>query len=311
MPEWLLTNSDLGGHNVVSDPSEADIIIFAETYDGLDPYFFDVVRHPVYRQFSDKCILYHINDTAHTLCRTISPSVERTHPNSRSRRSFSYIVRVHENTARGIVQPQGGRGKYLFSFIGDPATHPVRRRILTLRHPEALLRPASGISAMGMDKSERESFHRRYIEDTLYSDFVLCPRGFGASSMRLFEVMELGRVPVVIADSWLPVAGLPWNEFAVFVMEKDVSQIPALLESRRGDAVGMGIRARAVWEQYFSPGKVLESLISTATELLEQPYGPKEKWQDRLALSHPKHWRNILGWWRRHLRRNSRQSQAS
>jgi hypothetical protein len=300
VPEWLVAHSNPGPNVLTPDPAEADLILFAETYDGLDPYFFEVVRHPVFRRFPAKCVLYHINDTAHTLCRTISPSVESTHPNARSRRSFSYVIRVHENTARSSVPAPPHPGKYLFSFIGDPATHPVRQELLKLQHPESILRAASGISAMGMDAAEREAFHRRFIEDTLDSLFVLCPRGMGASSMRLFETMELGRAPVIIADSWLRVADVPWHEFALFVKEKDVTQIPSLLKTHRDQAVAMGLRARAVWEQHFSPAHVLESLISTGQYLLSQPYGALEKWQDLLALSHPKHWRNILGWWRRH-----------
>jgi hypothetical protein len=302
VPDWLVAHSNPGPHVLTPDPAEADLILFAETYDGLDPYFFEVVRHPVFRRFPDKCVLYHINDTAHTLCRTISPSVESTHPNARSRRSFSYVVRVHENTARSSVPAFSHPGKYLFSFIGDPATHPIRQELLKLKHPQAILRSASGISAMAMDTQTRAAFHRRFIEETLDSLFVLCPRGLGASSMRLFETMELGRAPVVVADSWLPVAHLPWNEFALFVKEKDVEQIPSLLESHRDQAVAMGIRARAVWDQHFSPAHVLESLISTAQDLLGQPYGAREKWQDFRELSHPKHWRNIVGWCRRRLK---------
>lgn len=299
VPDWLQSYSDPGGHELTDNPEEANLIIFAEIYDGLDPYFFDIVRHPVFRRFPDKCVLYHISDTTATRCRTISPSVELTHFNARSRRSFSYVVRVHDNPFRSADWDRNRSARFLFSFVGDSATHPVRQQILKLKHPDALLRAASGVSAMGMDDAQREAFQRRYIEEMLESLFVLCPRGLGPASMRLFEAMEMGRAPVIIGDSWLPVAKLPWADFAFFVKEKDVGQIPSLLVANRHLAVAMGRKARAVWEQHFSPERVFGELVSTAAELLREPYGNKEKWQDRLMLSHPKHWRSLLGWWRR------------
>lgn len=299
--EGLQKLSSPAGHELTDDPAEADLILFAEVYDGLDPYFFDVVRHPVFRCFPDKCVLYHINDTTASLCRTISPSVESTHLNARCRRSFSYMFRVHENPFRSAEWDRDRPTRFLFSFVGDPSTHPVREQLLKLRYSDALLRGASGVSAMGMDDVQREAFQRRYIEEMLESLFVLCPRGLGPASMRLFEAMEMGRAPVIIGDSWLPVAKLPWADFAFFVKEKDVGQIPSLLAANCHRAVAMGRKARAVWEQYFSPECVFGELIATAAELLSEPYGIKEKWQDWLMLSHPKHWRNLLGWWRRRL----------
>lgn len=301
VPDWLLHHSHPGSHELCDDPEEADLILFAEVFDGLDPYFFNIVRHPVFRRFPNKCVLYHINDTTETLCRTISPSVKSTHLNVRCRRSFSYVVRVHDNPWRSAVWNRERPAKFLFSFVGDPGTHPVRRQILNLQHPEAWLRSAIGSSAIGMDAAKREVFQRRYIEEMLDSCFVLCPRGLGPTSMRLFEAMELGRAPVVIGDSWLPVAHLPWEEFALFVPEKDIAIIPALLEKNRHRAMAMGRKARIVWEDHFSHERVFGALIETAAELLCEPYGCRERLLDWMMLSHPKHWRYLLGWFRRHV----------
>jgi hypothetical protein len=300
--DWLIKNSDPGPHEVTRDPDKADLILFAETYSSMDPYFFDVVRHPVFRRYPEKSVLYHISDTPLTLCRTISPSVERIHPNPKARRSFSYILRVHDNTMLKAVVNSQKAPRFLFSFIGDPATHPVRQRLLALRHPDALLRAGKGVSALKMDVATKQLFHRKYLEDTLDSCFVLCPRGIGASSMRLFETMELGRVPVVIGDSWMPITQVPWNEFAVFVPEAEVETIPALLESLKDQALVMGKRARDVWEQVFSPERVFQTLIDTASDLLEQRYGVAQQIRDFLPLTHPRHWHNLQVWFRKRVR---------
>ena len=50
---------------------------------------------------------------------------------------------------------------------------------------------------------------------------MICPRGWGSSSIRLFEVMEMGRVPVIISDAWVNEAP-KWADFSVRVSEADV-----------------------------------------------------------------------------------------
>ena len=61
--------------------------------------------------------------------------------------------------------------------------------------------------------------------------FVLCPRGQGVSSIRLFEVMKSGRVPVIISDAFVPPAlqgRTGWTDAAIFVREHllDFSSMP-------------------------------------------------------------------------------------
>jgi hypothetical protein len=47
-----------------------------------------------------------------------------------------------------------------------------------------------------------------FIETALKSKFLLCPRGYGLNSFRLYEAFQLGCVPVIITD----IPYLPWND---------------------------------------------------------------------------------------------------
>lgn len=302
--EWLQHHSHPAGHKLTTDPADADLILFAETFAGLDPYFLDVVRHPVFREHRHKCVLYHISDSTLTLCRTVSPSIDRNHPNVHARRSFSYLFRVHDNPFLSEISEaaiaKAGR-TYLFSFVGDPQTHPVRKRLLDLCHPEALLKTATGSSATFMTEVERKPFQKDYLQTILDSEFVLCPRGLGPTSMRLFEVMQLGRAPVIISDEWLPVSGIPWEEFAFFVSEADVGLIPRLMEQNRHRALAMGKRAREVWLEHFSPQRAVEGLLQRALELTRIPFTARERMMDLLTLLPPTHWRILAACLRRSL----------
>lgn len=302
VPSWIVANCDTSGHNLVEDAEEADIIIFAESYASLDPFFFDVVRHPLYRRYSDKCVLYHYSDLVPTLCRTISPSVEFSQPNLHFRRSFHYIARRRDNPGLEF-QPKFARYNpgLLYSFVGSVRTHPIRKLIMGLQHPRALLRDTSAVESEDLGAKEKLQFHNSYIDMAVASKFVLCPRGIGPTSMRLFEVMQLGRVPVVIGDSWVPVPGVDWNSISLFVPERDIASLPQLLEERESQAEEMGSKARRCWEEKFAPEYAFHHLVGAAAQVLKQPCSKRHQLRNLVPLCNPAYFRMLAGYAKRNL----------
>jgi len=59
--------------------------------------------------------------------------------------------------------------------------------------------------------------------------FVLCPRGIAAYSHRIFESILLERVPVIIADDWVPFS-FPEQDYYIRIPEKEIGQIVPILE---------------------------------------------------------------------------------
>jgi hypothetical protein len=123
---------------------------------------------------------------------------------------------------------------------------------------------------------------REYVRDVLDSKFVLCPRGSSPSSYRLFEVMELGRCPVVISDDWIRISGVRWEDCAIFVPETDIDQIPIILEQHEHRAAELGGRAREAWEANFSHlarfRAMLDMLIQIRNGLLSRPVDHRRRW---------------------------------
>src|SRR5262249_2799424 len=114
-----------------------------------------------------------------------------------------------------------------FSFLGRIATHPVRSKILVFDSPKT---PCLD-TADGPRRFHNFDYSKTYVDLMRRSKFVLCPRGFGASSIRVFEAMCLGRVPVIISDQWQEPPGVPWSDCSIVVPESEVSHIPNLLAS--------------------------------------------------------------------------------
>jgi hypothetical protein len=173
---------------------------------------------------------------------------------------------------RGALQYQPDHSPCrLFSFVGSANAHPVRQRVMRLRHPDAILID-SYAESLAIQRGDRpavpsDEFIGRYVRGIQDCAFVLCPRGGGTSTFRLFEAMMLGRVPVIVSDQWVPPAGPDWDSFSLRVNEARVEAIPALLETRAADARLMGEAARSAWVDWFSEGASFHRTVDWCLEL--------------------------------------------
>ncbi len=72
----------------------------------------------------------------------------------------------------------------------------------------------------------------RYREHLDSCRFIACPLGDGLSSLRFFEALAWGRIPILIADQTaLPLEGtIPYHEFVVRIPEADLENWEAWVE---------------------------------------------------------------------------------
>ncbi len=294
-----------GVHSVASDQEEADLIVFVEFYGG-GWYFERVRRHALVRQHREKCFLFCANPYVIPFLPGVYAGVETPWASARTRPGF-YLGRTrNEFTTYTAPAPDL---PYLFSFMGSVRNAPVRERLCTLRHPRSFFQNTTAdfdrIQLRKMDRRERLDYDRRYAELTKASKFILCPRGVSASSIRLFETMRMGRVPVILSDDWVPPLGPRWEAFAIRVPEKDFPRIPRLLEEREAEAVAMGELARQEWEKWFSDEVLFHRLVELCLDIRNKRRLPETlgRWTAYAQYLQPFHFRRIAGATYRRLRR--------
>ncbi len=171
--------------------------------------------------------------------------------------------------------------RWLYSFQGvyrpDLYLTPVRQWILDLPpRNDALL--ASRREWHFEQQVYREQVHgqspdsRRHAEltseaadyaDTLQqSVFALCPSGSGPNTIRLWEALGYGAIPVILADGLrLPGDSALWQQAALHVPEtpQAVSALPARLDALRADHARLAAMQEAgqqLWQRYGLPGFV-------------------------------------------------------
>lgn len=278
-------------HQIAAHPEEADLVLFAEHHPRDDPFFLRVATHPWVRQYREKCFLYHDADDIIPLLPGLYPSVERSWYDPARCRPAHYIAKLRENVAISTPEHGGVSRRWLFSFLGATLTHPIRKQVIALQHGRSFLKDTGRRNAWTMSAGEEQDYQVSYAHVLRSSNFILCPRGRGPSSYRLFEAMQCGRVPVIISDEWVPVPGPDWESCSLRVAEKEISSIPQLLEGREECSVRMGQQARLEWEKWFSKEVSFCRIVDQCGELLETRRTPERKarWPVLVQLLRPVH----------------------
>jgi Exostosin family len=256
-----------GAHQLVEDPEKADLVLFI---DSARPDLRDIRDHPLYRENVEKTFVVHHGDRILPFVPGVYTCAEQGFSWAGRTRTGGYLTVVEDE--RFVFSSIDLERSYLFSFVGRSATASVRRSILDLRYPRCMLK----------DTSEARCGDA-YVEIMRRSSFVLCPRGYGSSSFRLFEALKMGRVPVVLSDAWIAPVGPDWASCALFVPEADVERLPHLLERLEGNAAEMGLAARHAWEDWFGPNVVFHRIVEWCLDLC------KERWLPERLARHAVH----------------------
>jgi exostosin family protein len=292
-------------HRLTNDPAAADIIIFVEFYGG-GWYFERVRRHRFARELREKCFVVCSNPFVIPFLPGVYTGIEKRWASSRTRPGF-YLGRAKNDFT--TYTPSAHDLPYLFSFMGAVRNAAVRQKLALLKHPRSFFQDTTAefdrVLFRQMGRRERLDYERRYAELIKASKFVLCPRGLSASSIRVFETMRIGRVPVILSDAWVPPRGPRWAECAIQVREKDFGRIPRILEDRETEAVEMGERARREWERWFSDEVLFHYLVELCLDIRNERRIPEAvgRWRAYLHYLQPFHLRRLLGAPYRTLRR--------
>lgn len=260
-------------HSLCASASEADAIVFIENTQFDDILFSTLLQHDLLLEFSDKCFMYNEMDRPWDVLPGLYACMAKSHIQHNRHRAFAYLSTPNQ-LIRNVFHESYER-KWLFSFMGAMSHH-CRRSIMKLQHDGAYLKDTSNFNVWNTGEEEMQQRARHYAQVLGESQFVLCPRGIGSSSIRLYETLEAGRVPVVIADSWVPPSETDWS-FAVQVQERRIAGIPALLESMADESIDRGQAAREAWLASYAPGTLFNTLGNSIESLVLAGNGKLQK----------------------------------
>lgn len=158
-------------------------------------------------------------------------------------------------------------GLTTIGFCGCPHTHPVRMKVIrelpSMLPCRFLLRDRFWGGA-----PHDPTLIREFFDNILATDLTLAIRGAGNFSIRFYQSLSCGRVPLLIdTDGVLPYEGLdplPWEDLIVRVEARQLDAIASAVDRFRerteGDA-GLEARVRQFHRDCFTPAGFAAHLI--------------------------------------------------
>lgn len=108
--------------------------------------------------------------------------------------------------------------------------------------------------------AKKEQNRQLFVNNILGNDYILCVRGAGNYSFRLYETLSAGRIPLIInTDCVLPFDFLiDWKKYCVWVEEKDIDRVDEILlqfhhSLSNDDFKQLQINIRSLWDEWISP----------------------------------------------------------
>ena len=247
-----------GTHTLCDDPEEADVVLFTECHQ-LDWRLRGIRESPIRQRYGSKCFVYDERDRPWCALPGVYMSMPKSRFLAKYQRAWGYWTIS--------TRPLSADPDLLFSFVAS-RSHPSRAALFDLSHPRAVVEEApSGFVFYDKDSQDFALRKARFADVTGRSKFVLCPRGHGTSSIRLYETMAAGRVPVILSDDWMPPAGPDWGRFSIRWPENDVDGLVEHLERSEDQAPMMGSAAAAAFSEWFAEDVGFHNLVERLADL--------------------------------------------
>ncbi|MDB3935837.1 glycosyltransferase family 47 protein [Granulosicoccus sp.] len=250
-------------HSLVKEAQYADAILFVEDTHFDDLQFSQVQQHPLTLACPNKVFMYNEMDQAWPVLRGLYCSLSNKLIDPEQHIAFSYLSTTNHDVAS--IHASSVNRQWLYSFVGS-MSHPIRRKLLSLKADDAQILDTSDFCAWNPDQKLANMYQSLYTQTMAVSKFVLCPHGIGPSSLRLFETMEAGRVPVIISDCWSAPPQIDWD-FAVRIPEAEIASIPQVLRQLEPQWQSRSQAARIAWETAFSSENMFDSVGNAISEL--------------------------------------------
>jgi hypothetical protein len=219
----------------VDDPADADLILFTECHQLASDWRLQAIsRSQLAHSYPDRVAVYNQRDRPWCSLPGVYVNMPKRsfRPRWQVAGSYWHIQDPAERVDAGFV----GEPRYLYSFVGGASSQ--RCRLDIFRLPRSSRSCVELVEDFAFTNAARM---RRFAEVLFESAFVLCPRGLGTSTYRLFEVLAAGRAPVIISDDWVAPNGPDWGSFSIRWPEARIPELPAALERRQSEAPAMGL----------------------------------------------------------------------
>jgi hypothetical protein len=271
----LAEQDRFGVHSLCDDAEQADAILFLDGHQHYQDMELTAIRqHPLVVRHREKAFVYSEVDQPWCAMPGLYVSMPKSALEPQRQRACAYIS-LPNASAEPRPLPQEPDA-LLFSFMGRGGNR-TRERLLKVKHARAHVEDTSASDFFGTHDEKIAKQKERYADVMGRSKFVLCPKGAGTSSFRIFETLSAGRVPVILSDEWAPPIGPDWNRCMVIVAEGNVERVGAVLEKVEGEFPAMAAAAWKAWEEWFASDVKFHRMAEALADIMSKRTAPESE----------------------------------
>jgi hypothetical protein len=261
--EHLASLDRWGIHTVVEDPDAADVILFSQGHMlHHDWRLMTVSRHAEALVDDRRVMVFDERDRPWCRFPGVYVSMPAKYFDWRHQRAWGYFPRIPSKAPTEAPD-------LLFSFVGS-ITHRCRPPLLKLGGEDSIVEAVAGFTFYDPSSQDFEARRRRFVDVLGRSRFVLCPRGGGTSSIRLYEALAAGRVPVVISDEWVSPPGPDWSRFSLRWPEDRIAGLREFLQAHDEEWPEMSVAAREAYSEFFAADVWFHRFAELVNEVRQQ-----------------------------------------
>jgi hypothetical protein len=260
-------------HQLTGDPKAAELIVLAGDLESLA----DARANKLIQQYPEKTMAYSEIDALIPYVPGVYGSASKPKLiDLRRTQSNIYFSRYGTSLNPEMRHRPDEAKEFLFCFRGRKDCR-VRANIIDFPYNRADVQVMEATAFMHWSDGivGRRQAQKEYADALAASHFALCPRGMGFGSNRLFEVMEMGIAPVLLADRYALPPGPDWDSFMLIVPEQDFARLPELLDAHVAESRVRGQKARKAWEEFFAPEVIFDRMIDQMCEIRRQRIIPE------------------------------------
>ncbi len=172
---------------------------------------------------------------------------------------YSYTRKLKETIRQGLIQATGGfyfpihEGHHLrYEALKYLSKSPLVESKFTTRNEMVFFTRTN-------DPGEKLKLRLEYVRNIVETDYNLCCRGWGNSSLRVYEIFCCGRIPIIIdTDYVLPYDfKIDWKKYSVWVSKKDLPYIAEKVVEFHNNLspqefIDLQYECRKIWKEYLS-----------------------------------------------------------
>jgi len=167
----------------------------------------------------------------------------------------------------GACEPNPWKEKPIVGFCGQVHRPKVRFNALTVLEKDTNVKTNfikkndfwGGWLNRGRKLQDGQSLRNEFVKNIGDSDYILCARGGGNFSYRIYETLMTGRIPILIdTDCVLPYDFIVyWGEEFPIIRDSDINSLGKRVidfhNSVKNDFEEHQSRMRKLWEEWISP----------------------------------------------------------